>query len=102
MSSHPFSNAGSATLVEQSATEPLKRSASNGANQAVALAHPGLFTAERSVNGSGWIPVSRISKVETDSFHRLVARVCAGEIDPREHIADGTSSRDIRLVALTG
>jgi hypothetical protein len=102
MSSHPFPSPGSATLIDSSEAQPSKRSASNGTNHAVGLAHPGLFTAERSVNGSHWGPVSRISKVETDSFHRLVARVCAGEIDPREHIADGTSSRDIRLVALPG
>jgi hypothetical protein len=31
-----------------------------------------------------------------------MARVCAGEIDPREHLADGPNSRDIRLVALPG
>jgi hypothetical protein len=78
------------------------RSVSNGTNAAVALGHIGLFTAERSVNGGQWIPLSRISKTETDSFHRLIARVCAGEIDPRELIADGTCSRDIRLVALPG
>ena len=80
----------------------LKRSESNGTNKAVALGHIGLFGAERSVNGGRWIPLSRISKTETDAFHRLVARVCAGEIDPREHIADGTCTREIRLLALPG
>jgi hypothetical protein len=101
MSSHQTSRTGFAALFDEREMEPLQRSASNGSNTAVALAHQGLFTAERSINGGQWIPVSRISKSETDSFHRLMARVCAGEIDPREHIGDSTSSRDIRLVALT-
>lgn len=102
MSSHPISSAFPATLLDPSETQPLNTSASNGTNQAVALGHQGLFTAERSINGGGWIPVSRMSQAETNSFHRLIARVCAGEIDPRENIADGSSSRDIRLVALAG
>ena len=77
-------------------------SVSNGPNTAVVLGHIGLFSAERSVNGCVWIPLSAVSQTETDSFHRLIARVCAGEIDPREHIADGSCSRDIRLIALPG
>jgi hypothetical protein len=101
MSPHHISLVSSATPFDQPEMESLKRSASNGTNTAVALGHPGLFTAERSINGGQWIPMSRISKIETDSFHRLMARVCAGEIDPREHIADSTSSRDVRLVALS-
>jgi hypothetical protein len=84
----------------QPATDAVKRSRFNGTNRAVALGHVGLFTGARSVNGGSWIPLSRISQTETDSFHRLIARVCAGEIDPREQIADGTCSRDIRLVAV--
>jgi hypothetical protein len=102
MSSHQISVAGSATLFDQSKTEPSNSSASNGTNEAVAIGHIGLFTAERRFNGGGWIPVSRISKAETDCFHRLMTRVCAGEIDPREHLADGPNSRDIRLVVLPG
>jgi hypothetical protein len=106
MSSPQISTAASAALFDQTQTlpamDPIVRSNSNGPNNAVALGHIGLFTAERSVNGGRWIPLSRISKTETDSFHRLIARVCAGETDPREHISDGTCAREIRLVALPG
>lgn len=86
----------------QPAMDPVIRSSSNGTNNAVALGHIGLFTGERSVNGGHWIPLSRISKTENDAFHRLISRVCAGEIDPREHITDGTCKREIRLIALPG
>lgn len=95
-----------ASRVTQPPSQPTTpcdtRSESNGSNAAVALGHIGLFTAERSVNGGAWIPLSGTSRTEADSFHRLIARVCAGEIDPRELIIEGNCSRDIRLIALPG
>lgn len=105
MSLHQSSPPSAASLKEsptQPSADSVTRSDSNGTNAAIVLGHIGLFSAERSVNGYLWIPLSPVSKTETDSFHRLIARVCAGEIDPREHIADGSCSREIRLVALPG
>jgi len=105
MPSQPISSLPSTALAQpqtQPSVDSVTRSNSNGTNTAIALGHIGLFTAERSVNGYLWIPLSPVSQTETDSFHRLIARVCAGEIDPREEIADGSCSREIRLVALPG
>ncbi|MEO7599862.1 MAG: hypothetical protein ABIV50_13075 [Opitutus sp.] len=73
---------------------------SNGPNRAVALAHPGLFTAEAKSNGGRWTALSWTNRADKESFDRLIARVCSGQIDPREHHDDGVTFREIRLVAV--
>ena len=75
---------------------------SNGPIRSVALSHPGLFTAEAKSNGGRWTPLVWTNRVESESYHRLIARVCSGEVDPREHHDDGVTFREVRLVAVSG
>ena len=75
-------------------------SKSNGTDRSIIASHPGVFTAESRVNGGIWTPLTCNHLATNDSFRRLIARLSSGEVDPRECITVGTSSYDIRLVAV--
>jgi hypothetical protein len=91
----PQTSVSSPELVDS----PAKRT-SNGPNRAVIAAHTGMLAAERRINGGGWAALNRPSQAEEDCFHRLIARVRSGEIDPRESFEDSLASREIRLIVL--